>query len=169
MINLVRSWSRWLTIAAAGVIGLMGVVVTGSVLARYVFGAPFAFTEEEAIGLLFCVSAFLPVAATILDDTVIKVGPADSPSVWPRLTMLRRLGRDAATVAFLGILAWLLFGYALQSEQFGARLPASGLLVHPWAFGVALVTTITVVFILTTSASRMRSGTSNDSDKERNL
>lgn len=142
-----RHIGQFLAALGAAVIAIMTVIVVASVIARYLVGSPFPFTEE-AVGLLFCLSAFLPLMLTLIDRNAILVGPRDQPNDRPNLTLFRQIGRDLATFIFLAILAKLMFDYATQSYSFGARAPASGLLIHPWAFAVTGVTAFVAFFLL---------------------
>jgi TRAP-type C4-dicarboxylate transport system permease small subunit len=141
VITRVFSW-----IAAVGIAAMVALVVV-SVMARYLAGSPLRYTEEM-VGLLFCLCAFLPIGLTLLDGSAISVGPRDDAEGAPTATFVRRLIRHFATAAFLAILTKLLLDYSWQSFTFGSRVPASQLLVYPWAFAATAVTAFTALIEL---------------------
>jgi TRAP-type C4-dicarboxylate transport system permease small subunit len=124
-------------IGAAALAGLF-IVVLVAVIMRYVWGRPYAGSEELA-GLLMTVAVFSMWPVTVLRDQHIRVTIAvDRLGGWPRRVVVG-LGH-AVLLAFLAVFGWQAWAIASFTAQLNLLAEHSRLPLAPFLFGcVALV------------------------------
>jgi len=122
--------SRWLNYLSAAAISVIACLVTLSVVARYLFDAPFRFTEE-LVGLLMSAALFLALPLAHIERRDVTVTLITDRLPRP---MFRVVALLAQTIVFFFCcaVAWDAWHRAAFALRLNLKTEAASLPLAPW-------------------------------------